>query len=118
MYPVHIYFTELPFHVQSVPLAFLIEYDSSFSSASLTVLVASLQKPLPFLLSPKCTNLPLRWMDQNCYTYAHLDLHPSSEAQELFYPDKISGFLGGSISYWYSISHNVIYNAYKVISNV
>lgn len=90
VYPVHIYFIELPFHVQSVPLALLIEYDSSFYSASLTVLVVSLQKPLPFLPSPKCINLPLRWMDQNFYTYTHLDLHPSSETQGLFYPEKIS----------------------------
>ena len=90
----HIYFTVLPLHVQSLSLASLLQYDPSFFwffSTSLTVLLVLLQKPLPFLLSPKCINLALRWMDQNCQTYyIHLDLHPSSKTQWLFSPEKIS----------------------------
>lgn len=61
----HIYFSEIPFHVQSFPLAFLLEYDSS-CLLLLTVLLVLIQKLLPFLLFPKYVNLALKWMDQNC----------------------------------------------------
>lgn len=73
----------LPYYsIILVVFPFFSYYTFDFTSKAL--------KPLPFLPSPKCVNVALRWIDQNCQTYTHLDLHSSSETQWPFSPEKIN----------------------------
>ena len=89
----HIYFTELLLHVQSISLASLLQYDSSFFFffSCFSYYTFDFTSKAPTLSSiPKCINVALRWIDQNCQAYTHLDLHSTSETQWLFNPEKIS----------------------------